>query len=276
MRLFFISLKYTLFLEFMAALKYSLSVKMKFFFDSFWYIYTRKFKIKFMKNRSIIVAAFLLFVSVAVFAQLDSVKIIPTNPSITDSVKVIGYKRFGSGNCGALNIGVTQPGGNWIYVEACHEGGMMSVMCSSVDTTNLGLFSAGKYYLGYIVRRVNPVTDPIDCGGQPLLDSMNISFTVNISSGSGIGVNTQPINTVALYPNPANEAIAIHYELDKREPGTALVIYNIVGQVVKSVPLENKQGAIIENISNLSKGSYFYRIETPTLLGVVNRLNIIE
>lgn len=227
-----------------------------------------------MKTTTTLFITILFLISAAAFAQLDSIKIIPKNPVSTDTVKVIGYTSFANGNCGLLSSGISMAGGNWIYVEACHEEGPSHFICSREDTFSLGLLSAGNYSLGYIVRRVNIITDPIDCNGQPLLDSMNISFTV--TGASGIGVNTKPSNVILLYPNPANSAVSIQYELDKAENNAALVIYNIVGQVVKRVPLKGKKGEIIESVSNISKGSYFYRIETPTLTGIVERLNIVE
>ncbi len=227
-----------------------------------------------MKNISTILSAVLFFISLATFAQVgvDTVFVTPSNPTTIDSVKVTAYTTFGSGGCDTLGIGVTM--GSWIYIDACHESGMAAYICHDSVTINLGLLAAAKYDLGYIIRRPNPVTDPTDCAGQPILDSMNISFTV--TTASGIDPIAKPVNTVLLFPNPANNAIAIHYVLDKNDQDAVLAIYNMIGQTVKRIPLEGKKGAIIENISNLSKGSYFYRIETPTLIGIVDRLNIIE
>lgn len=224
-------------------------------------------------KKSFTILSIFSFVATLSFAQLDSLKIIPKNPTSIDSVRVIAYTTFTSGGCDQLNFSITTAT-NWVYVDACHESGIMAVMCGSVDTINLGVFTAGSYNLNYEVRRVNPVTDPTDCSGQPLLDSMKTTFSVTASSS--IGKIDAPKNMVTLFPNPANGAIAIRYELDKAENDVYLVIYNIVGQEVKKIPLENKKGAVIENISNLSKGSYFYRIETPTVTGTVDRLNIIE
>lgn len=224
-----------------------------------------------MKKIYTILSTLVVFVA-STFAQIDTVFISPAGPTTSDSVKVTAYTTFTSGGCDTLSLGVNP--GSLITVDACHQSGFTAVICHDSITINLGLLAAGSYDLDYIVRQPNPVTDPTNCTGEPVADSVRVKFTV--TGSSGMGSLSAPKNLVMLFPNPTDGAIAIQYDLNKAEEGATLVIYNIVGQVVKQVPLINKKGAIIENISNLSKGSYFYRVETPSYTGTVDRLNVIK
>ena len=65
------------------------------------------------------------------------------------------------------------------------------------------------------------------------------------------------------YPNPFNPTTVIRYGIPK-ESTAKLVVYNILGEVVKTL-VENKQKAgsyeVNFNASNLATGIYIYRIQ---------------
>jgi len=65
------------------------------------------------------------------------------------------------------------------------------------------------------------------------------------------------------YPNPFNPTTKIKYEINK-DADVKIVIYNILGQVVKSLVNEFKKAGSYNAIfdgSNIASGVYFYRIE---------------
>ena len=65
------------------------------------------------------------------------------------------------------------------------------------------------------------------------------------------------------YPNPFNPTTVIRYGIPK-ESSVKLVVYNILGEVIKTL-VENKQKAgsyeVNFNASNLATGIYIYRIQ---------------
>jgi hypothetical protein len=59
-----------------------------------------------------------------------------------------------------------------------------------------------------------------------------------------------------VYPNPAGD----HIQIKGNYPNTILSIIDLSGRVILSERLKDKQENI--DISRLSSGSYFYRVET--------------
>ncbi|MGN6567276.1 MAG: T9SS type A sorting domain-containing protein [Flavipsychrobacter sp.] len=71
-------------------------------------------------------------------------------------------------------------------------------------------------------------------------------------------VNT--ISGVSVYPNPANDQVAISYRLSQQSDVT-VTLSNTLGQVVASQNMNNgKLGTAIMNTSNLANGVYFYTV----------------
>jgi hypothetical protein len=72
------------------------------------------------------------------------------------------------------------------------------------------------------------------------------------------------------YPNPFNPTTVIRYGIPK-ESNVKLVVYNILGEVVKTL-VENKQKAgsyeVNFNASNLATGIYIYRIQAGSFVDV--------
>jgi len=68
------------------------------------------------------------------------------------------------------------------------------------------------------------------------------------------------------YPNPYNPSTTIQYGLPARS-SVRLIIYNILGQVVKEL-INTEQQAGIQSVvwnANVSSGLYFYRLEATSL-----------
>ncbi len=225
-----------------------------------------------MKHKYFLVLAVLL--SCNVWAQLDSVKVLPANPTDSDSIKLIGYKTFSTHSCSMLGKLITTPTTGEIYIDACHDDSLISQSCSSIDTITLAPLAGGNYKIGYIIRRVNFATDPPTCGGSPIADSTNVYIAV--TSTAGIAKNGAIKNAVSIYPNPASEIIAVKYDLEENFSQARIVIYNLVGQKVQQLKLDNEKGVVYLNITQLNGGSYYLRVESPANQSSVHRFQKIN
>lgn len=77
---------------------------------------------------------------------------------------------------------------------------------------------------------------------------------------TAIPTYSDQINTsmlVTLYPNPASENISIAYELKDPSAIYDLVIYDVKGGILKSVPLDKQKNNILTDIHELASGTYF-------------------
>jgi len=119
---------------------------------------------------------------------------------------------------------------------------------SCVATNN----SAGKLYVA-------------DNGNNRVLvfsASSSITSVENISQG--VIPNSYSLNQN--YPNPYNPLTTIEYGLPARST-IRLVIYNVLGQVVKEL-INSEQQAGVQTVvwnANVSSGIYFYRLEATSL-----------
>jgi hypothetical protein len=89
--------------------------------------------------------------------------------------------------------------------------------------------------------------------------SDSIAVVVKYVAGSGVGIdNSMPnIQVSNLYPNPANNKVSINYDLNGAN-NARLEIRNILGSVVKSVEINETNGQVNIDVSNLTNGVYFY------------------
>ena len=77
---------------------------------------------------------------------VDSLKIIPEKAYEGDMVKLVAFTTHFSGGCGLLNYRIWKFG-SIIIVDATYEQGMLTYICHSTDTLNIGRLPAGSYFL---------------------------------------------------------------------------------------------------------------------------------
>ena len=66
---------------------------------------------------------------------------------------------------------------------------------------------------------------------------------------------------VDIYPNPASDNIKIKYDLGGIFSGNnQLIIRNLVGAVIKTIPLKSTEKEMTASVSDLSSGIYFYSL----------------
>jgi hypothetical protein len=178
-------------------------------------------------------------------STIDSLEIIPSNPTTSDSVKVICRATFSSGGCPLKSFSFTQ-NGDTINMYASHSVGVLTIICHSADTLNIGKLNAGTYKLIYTLA-ANSVTYDID----------TISFTVQQTVG--VEFNAGSDEKVEIYPNPATNKITISTNrLLSSE--TRISIFSISVQLMKHASFQYQKQFEMD-VSELNKGIYLVKIQ---------------
>jgi hypothetical protein len=89
-----------------------------------------------------------------------------------------------------------------------------------------------------------------------------ISVYVNFISGyAGIGnsMNLSDMFSYA-YPNPANSFTTFDYSIPQSFGKASIVVHNLLGAAVKEININDREGKLVVNTSDLIEGMYFYTV----------------
>ncbi|MEQ8358425.1 MAG: PQQ-dependent sugar dehydrogenase [Cytophagales bacterium] len=155
-----------------------------------------------------------------------------------------------SGGCsvtgGLVYRGSRYPGlyGRYFFADICP--GWISSLDSNFNVTNHGTFSSSNYFVAF---------------GE---DNKGEIFVAGLYDGkisriveAGSALKSQESNKPGVYPNPASKTLHIE-AIDQNLK--SIRIFDISGIVVLEDQLNNNSKSI--DVSNLSKGVYFYEIES--------------
>ncbi len=191
--------------------------------------------------------------------NIDSLKIIPDNPTTVDSIKVICYSTFGSGGIFLTSSNINMNGPS-IDIQTYYFVGGFAVITYVIDTIFIGNLSAGTYELVYEI---------LDSSGTSFdLDTTDfiVSQTTTIEN-----LQNSKKNSFHIYPNPVKENLIIKFEKTARDAHniSKITIIDIRGKkIYEQVTKKNK--LIINGKVFSTKGVYFLKIEHD------NNLNIIK
>lgn len=153
------------------------------------------------------------------------------------------------------DVAATADGKN---VFACAWGaGVYSLSNESNDFTSIGMagFNSSAVFF-------NPASKKLMVGtGDGAIYTTDLSVTDVKNSAS----TKLTFELKQNYPNPFNPSTSISYSLD-RDGAVSLTVYNITGQVVKTLVDEFQvkgNHSVQFNASNMPSGVYFYRLTTP-------------
>ncbi len=92
---------------------------------------------------------------------------------------------------------------------------------------------------------------------------------IHVTDESGINNNEIEIINYELnnYPNPFNPYTTINYELPDEKVKSEILIYNIRGQLIETLPIDNTKTSVNWKPEDCSSGIYFYKmnIENSTM-----------
>ncbi|MCH8903625.1 MAG: T9SS type A sorting domain-containing protein [Bacteroidetes bacterium] len=191
--------------------------------------------------------------------QVDSLSVIPTNPTANDVVQLILHTQFSSGGCWVDSFTVSISGG-YINVFAYYSTGSLAVICTRTDTFTIGKLAAGAYQLVG-----NQFT------GSAWQDTGSVNFTVTPMTGiDDPDIYSSRLNTI--FPNPAGQSMSMNYALPNGNLTGNLVIFDLHGRQLLDQTLNGNSGAIQIQRSGLVEGMYFYAIRTEAGMLEVRKL----
>ncbi len=77
---------------------------------------------------------------------------------------------------------------------------------------------------------------------------------------TGIDENGVKTSVSDLYPNPASSYVNVDFHLNGTVKSAEIKIVNLVGKVVKTAQITDRQGSMKLDIQDLSEGLYFYTV----------------
>ncbi|MFW6019153.1 MAG: T9SS type A sorting domain-containing protein [Bacteroidales bacterium] len=179
------------------------------------------------------------------YPAIDSLGLIPENPTNQDSLFIISSATFPNSDCYMTNFSTTLSNDS-IFVAAYHTAGQLPAFCNTVDTLNIGEFNAGKYELFYHLLD-SATTDTFD------IDTMSI--TVQDVSGKKRLSKKQQIE---IYPNPANHKIIIDLKkLPTKE--YSITLFSGTGQIIQN--FKTRDNKVTLNTNSLKNGIYMVMVK---------------
>jgi len=85
------------------------------------------------------------------------------------------------------------------------------------------------------------------------------AVTLRYQCVSGISDNEKSVGSISgAFPNPSNTIVSIKYYLSENADKGKIVLYDLSGKLVKELNLQNKQGVVKIDVSDVNAGVYFY------------------
>jgi len=199
--------------------------------------------------KKIIISFFALLLWMNISAQvINNLYIIPTHPTIFDTVKVVCHSIFNSSAC-TRNWDTVQFNGQNIYVDALHNIGMMGAICNSTDTIVIGMLNEDFYNLSYTITTMPQFTSTTE--------TLNFAVTYTVNSSNHFNEYT-----TFIYPNPAHNFINIDIKDFNSISNFQVEFYNFTGQLIKSHFGVNYNKTV--DCSELPNGLYFVQLKVGT------------
>jgi hypothetical protein len=186
----------------------------------------------------------------AQYGTINSMVIVPANPTTADNVKLIANSTVGYSPCYLLNFNfnVLSPG-NYL-VDAYYCMGLLAALCSSTDTFTLGLLPAGTNNI-YMLLRSAQNAGPDPCTVFSPLDTDTVQVFVSISTGI-TNDQTRALQVVRI----DGDGFVIK-GAERIQGNKDVALYSVDGKMFYDKILSEGENKINPT---LSPGIYFYRL----------------
>ena len=109
------------------------------------------------------------------------------------------------------------------------------------------------------------------CKASNPTDSVSVLMTYNLGTvGIKQIISNYEVSNIA--PNPASNNISLYYDLKNNTQPATIKIYNMLGTLVKTTPLETYSNNTKIDITTLEEGMYFYSVTVGSKVVKTNRL----
>ncbi len=154
----------------------------------------------------------------------------------------------------------------------CHNAGTPVTVNTSIPAngtlTNNGLLADFVDFDGQSAKVKYTLFNPLNSS-----DSNSVVITYNIvSATTGIKQNVNNYNVSNIAPNPASSNVSLSYDLKSNNQPATVKIYNMLGTLVKTTPLETYSTNTKIDITSLEEGMYFYSVTVGSKVVKTNRL----
>ena len=196
-----------------------------------------------MKRVLIFIATSLLGFNFINAQTIDSMRVLPSSPNSTDTVRLICYTTFLYSPC-ILDSAQINVSGFQINICGYYRTGIGSTICHRKDTILIGSFVAGSYQLIYCGRRDTSMLFDID----------TLNFSISLTNILETSITE---NHFVLFPNPFNDFT--HFKTDiPNLPDVEFVIFDVIGNEIRRNNIRNQDNIIFKN--DLAKGVYSYKV----------------
>jgi len=179
--------------------------------------------------------------------HIDSLQIIPGNPTSSDTVKIIAYT-FSTGAPCNLTFYEVSTADSVITVNTHYLSGPLTVLCNSIDTAIIGGLNAGCYQVHYLMAdTTQPVTYDVD----------TISFCVQ--QPGKLQYIDDLEQEVKIWPNPFSTAMTVLITREQLVLPVEIRMVDLFGREIKRISnIRSREITIARD--NLKSGLYLIKV----------------
>lgn len=180
---------------------------------------------------------------------ISSISIIPTSPTTNDTIKIVTSTTtpsFGS----KISYTYTQQSDTFDLV-GCFWEGMATQPRTFLDTTNIGLLTAGTYFVNYIAY------SSISSTSCSVIDTNSMTTPFQVTATSGLENLNLDDYFFSIYPNPFSVQTVLQTNIFLHN--ATLTVSNYLGQTVKQIKNISGKTATLHR-ANLPSGLHFVRL----------------
>ena len=186
---------------------------------------------------------------------VDSIMVIPSNPTTSDFVRVV--KMVFTQSQGGLIGNSAWVGSSQVIITACYYVTVFASPETFYDTVDVGFIPAGTYDLNYITGFTLPNTS---CA----FDTGNNFHSTSLTVIDDLAVDEINTNQFKIFPNPSRGTIHIEGLLESELKSIRLLHLN--GTIISELELLDP---LILDVPN---GSYFLQITTQRGVQIMKRV----
>lgn len=201
------------------------------------------------KITAILFLIMVLFSAKAQYGTINSMMIIPANPTTVDNVKLVADVTVGYSSCWLMNFNYNLISPGNYMVDAYYCMGMLAALCNSTDTFTLGMLPAGTNNI-YMLLRSAQNAGPDPCTVFSPLDTDVVQVTVSVSTG----IPDDNINGLRIVATDNGFVIK---GADRIQGSKDFALYSIDGKILFSKTLSEGENKINPT---LAPGIYFYHL----------------
>jgi hypothetical protein len=171
----------------------------------------------------------------------------PSNPTTNENIQIIADVSFPSGDCQEKTLNLSSMG-NTFMGSALHCVGILTFICNTTDTFNLGQLPEGTYTFKFELNMgqgPSPCTPGIAPGDQD-----SITFTVTTATG----IHSVNDEAFAVFPNPGKDGFLVKV---KGYIDPNVTITDLQGRSILKLNVSSEQRI---DLAQLANGQYLVEL----------------